>query len=276
MSVVTIGYWSGYLSGLLAGTAVGWILSIMRTSNSVEEETVDESSDEEILNTEESKTGENIIYFRLTDKSLANILRLKEANFTFEEDETTPVDTETPATNEDQREVPEVFRPVEIEINNDELAGIFEEEDKIKSRTVEETLDIGRNMPARPVAFLTSVGGGYATMNQIETMGKKHTEYKEATLGRSEELEIIHAFRGIVGSRFYDVQGGVKAQGYSLHPLYVGDGPKRQAQYYSATTLGVRIKDEDFNSGIPSVNAVITEIVDVGGMDYKDRGLKRN
>lgn len=228
----------------------------------------------------------NVIYFRLTDASLAKILQntnltnISESSFSGK-----VVDSDDDAGIVDEKEETTSFLPSpgssprsdETNIAVDEMTGIFEEEDRIKSRSREETLDVGRKMPTRPVAFLTSIGGGYATMNQIETMGKAHTEYKEATLSRSDEMEIIHAFRGIIGQSYYDAQGMVKSQGYTLHPLYVGcSNIKRPSQFYSATTLGVRIKDENFDSGIPSVHAVITEIVDVGGIDRGDRGNRGN
>lgn len=225
----------------------------------------------------------NIIYFLLTDASLAKILEnthladIRETSFSGR---STVVDTDDASCVVGDETLPSTLHSVrsnETNIEDDEMTGIFEEEDRIKNRSREETLDVGRKMPTRPVAFLTSVGGGYATMNQIETMGKAHTEYKEATLSRSDEMEIIHAFRGIIGQSYYDAQGMVKSQGYTLHPLYVGDSDvKRPAQFYSATTLGVRIRDENFDSGIPSVHAVITEIVDVGGIDRGNRGNHGN
>lgn len=336
MSVIA-GYWSGYLSGLLTGVTVGWIISSLRRYSSKGVEDTSESGWTWVVPREEWEKyypspgaetrnerentplsdpinhipgdirdqdnlypGENIIYYRLTDKSLAAILETVKplVTGTFAPQATsTPVPGFRKQNPEDseglnahqkhtnhpdsvkeelaERKVPDSILLPEDTIGADEMTGIFEEEDKVKGRTIEETLDVGRNMPVRPVAYLTSVGGGYATMGQIENIGKKHAEYKEAVLSRSEELEIIQAFRGIIGNGFYDVQGGVKAQGYSLHVLYVGDGPKRPAQFYSATTLGVRIKDDDFEAGIPSVHAIITDIIDVGGMDARDKGSHR-
>lgn len=60
--------------------------------------------------------------------------------------------------------------------------------------------------------------------------------------------------------------------GYQLHVLYNGLSQKMPRFERSETVIGVRIKDPDFLNGIPSKNAIVTEIIDVGGVDEKDRG----
>lgn len=287
--IVTVDYYIGYLTGGIAGFLLGWIFSGF--SNEEEDTSLEVEDDSPLpaevvvnspLPTEEvvdkSSGSENVIYIRLTDQGLVALLnRIKEDSV-----EAKSSDTSANCTGLEKGEDSPVKKttntlPEFSEIGADEMTGIFDEEDRLKGKTVDEKLDIGRKMPVRPVAFPTSIGGGYATMGQIEDMRKKHEEYKEAVLSRSEELEIISAFRGIVGKNFYDAQSSVKEQGYTLHVLYVGaTGTKRSAQYYSATTLGVRIEDDSFESGIPSVNAKIVEIVDVGGIDPKNKGAPRN
>lgn len=320
-SVITVGYWSGYLSGLLAGSAIGWIASTLwfgTKASRVTEYNEDIEYNEDLPRSEwtcntgcscnppeyspilekdspevpavssPSNSGDNVFYFRLTDKSLAGILenmrRDRQANddgeFSFipSPDNETEVDLDGAPASEaapakKNNENTEFIRSEEV----DEMTGIFEEHSKVQGRSVEETLNVGRNLPKRPVAYPTSAGGGYATMTQIEDMGKKNAEFQEKTISRAEELEIIHAFRGIVNQSYYNVKESVSAQGYTLHPLYITnkDGDqKNPAPFYSGNTLGVRIADEDYN-GVPSVGAVITEIVDVGGMDYKNRGAKK-
>jgi uncharacterized protein YktA (UPF0223 family) len=273
------GYYAGYLSGFVTASLLGWIFSSF-SKREVEEiengETDDAPSEENLSEKKEHSnledSSDNVIYLRLSDKSFSTIFaKLKNEPLSFFKDlsQTGKNVKETPEKSETS--VPKFSSS---EISDDEMTGIFVEEDLLAAKSRKEKLDIGRNLLSRPVAFPTSIGGGYATVDQMETIRKKHEEYKEAVLTRSEELEIIQEFRGILGRNFYDVQEGVKAQGYTIHPLYVGKGPKRPCLFYSATTLGVRIEDEEFDSGIPSVNAKIVDIIDVGGMDVKNRGVQ--
>ena len=142
-------------------------------------------------------------------------------------------------------------------------------------RTVEEIRDIGRQTGSEPVRFPVAKGGGYVTNSEIEEVSKKSKNFDR--LSRGDELDIMHTFKGIIGMGFFRAQGAVEEQGYSLHPIYINDGPKNPTSTYSATTLGVKVKDSlydfcDTDKGL-SCEAVITEIVDVGGQDPHGRGI---
>ena len=263
---MTVGYWSGYLAGICTGTFVGWIISSLWGEK--------DSDDAPDVDSNDSSNGQNIIYFRFTDRAFSEVLARLREDRSSSETETAPEAATVPECRSASPEPNDNVTPIG-ETMDSEMADIFEEEDRLKSKTRDEILDIGRKAPTRPVSYLTSTTGGYATMGQLEDIGKKYAEYKDSMITRSEELEIIHAFRGIVGQRYYDAQALVKAQGYILHPLYVGNGPKRPAQFYSPSTLGVRIRDDEDN-GVPGIDAVITEIVDIGGVDAKNKGASSN
>ena len=66
-------------------------------------------------------------------------------------------------------------------------------------------------------------------------------------------------------------------QGYTLHPIYINNGPKNSVMTYSGTTIGVSVSDIGYDplkggtQGL-SFKATITEVIDVGGQDSYDRG----
>lgn len=60
--------------------------------------------------------------------------------------------------------------------------------------------------------------------------------------------------------------------GYELHILYVGLSDKMPRDKHSDKVIGVRVRDSDFKNGVPSKHAIVTEIVDIGGMDVDNVG----
>ena len=120
----------------------------------------------------------------------------------------------------------------------------------------------------------TQTDGKYRT---IEQMTDRNDANIPGRLTRVEEIDIIHEFRFIVGQGYYDALAQVRDRGYMLHPLYVSMGKKMPSSAYSPKILGVRIKDPNFDEATsqPSLTAVISEIVDVGGVDISDRGVIR-
>ncbi len=170
--------------------------------------------------------------------------------------------------------------------------------DSTNGRDEERVLEVGRKIGEQPIAYPSSTSGGYATMSQIEDYGKKHRQFNSVKMTPQEEKSIMKFFEYIKGMNYYAAEESVQRKGYKLHPLYVltesqispesrresekFSTEKMPASCYSGTTLGVRIVDEDFGStdeyignGIdkPSGNAKIVDIIDVGGMDYENRGL---
>jgi len=162
---------------------------------------------------------------------------------------------------------------------SEEITELFEstsERGTKRPRTTQEILDVGRKKGAEPVRFPVAKGGGYVTNSEINKVSKKSQEYHENKLSRADELEIIQTFSGIKGMGYYPALGIVEEQGYSLYPVYVNNGPKTPSNRYSATVLGVKIRDPEFDpdgaENAPSRKATIVDIVDVGGQDLHNRG----
>lgn len=227
----------------------------------------------------ESSTDENVIYLRLTDKTLQKILATRFQSF-LDEDDVLPEPVTRQPTFSTSMPTPAPITTTKTTIVDDgELADIFEQTVKTQTRDPKETLALGKNLGAQPTAYPTSKGGGYLTMSQLSEIGAKNEAYKNSmsSLSRADELEIIHLFRGILGMSLTQAQSEAGKQGYTVHPLYVGTGEKMPALKYSGTTLGVRVKDEKFDSATKKISpfAIVTEIIDVGGVDAKDYGRVR-
>lgn len=92
------------------------------------------------------------------------------------------------------------------------------------------------------------------------------------TLPAAEERKILKQFNNLLYISYTDACQKAALENYSLHILYVGMGEKMPLSEYSSTTIGVRITDPNWN-GSPSSEAVVKEVIDVGGVDSRDRGI---
>jgi len=91
----------------------------------------------------------------------------------------------------------------------------------------------------------------------------------------AEEKSLIFTFTAEICNREYkEALEIVQKSGYELHPLYVGISHKMPRKEYSSNVIGVRIKDTQFSytDGIPSKYAIVTEIIDIGGVDVHNLG----
>ena len=115
--------------------------------------------------------------------------------------------------------------------------------------------------------------GGYKSLESNDMEIRKRR--MDIALSIAEEKDVINSFRNIVGMYYYEAVTQVKERGYNLHPIYILANSKMPAASYSTKVLGVRIRDPDFNetNKMPSLKAVITEIIDVGGIDVRDVGI---
>ena len=286
---------SQYFAGFVTGGALGWIFSqylhkrIVRYIMYVPEDNLVDTNSEDsttpilsegsadlaegssVLTEDDMKEaigslsgkGSNIVCMSLTNEALSDFLKFS-ANLPNPRSVPVP---ESPLPETAQKRA----RPDPIV--EDELTQIFESESTRQTRSVAETLDVGRKfVPPAPV-FPTSTKGGYMTMGELSTSFAS----KPSTISRADELELINLFRGIVGMPLTQAQTEVSKQGYSIWVLYCGMGEKMPAPAYSSTVIGVRIKDEKFNPETRtwSPYAVVSEIIDVGGVDAKDRGKIR-
>ena len=156
----------------------------------------------------------------------------------------------------------------------EELATIFEEENRRNSKTPQEKLDMGREIGEEPVCYFTNTNGGYVTLNEVQKATNKSSMFKkDGKLKRADELDIIHTFNNIRGMKYYDASLIVEKEGYSLYPIYINRGTKNPRSTYCGTVVGVSIEDSFFNfyENKPSKDAIITSIVDIGGQDSEDR-----
>lgn len=257
-----VGYYSGYLAGLFTGAAVGWILSSVFSKN--REDPVGATN------------GDNVVYLRLTDQAFADFARGKALDNIFQVNDACD-DSDSSVTAENTPNPKIDFDP---NVPTDELEEMFVDEVQRQGRSVEETLDLGRKAGSVKVNFPTSASGGYLTLDQVKEMGDKFRDAQSNMLSRADELEIIHAFRGIVNMNYGDACTQVEEQGYVLHPLYIGTGTKMPyPSGYSGTVIGVRVRDPETNftgnKYVPSTNAIVTEIIDIGGVDIHNRGVIR-
>lgn len=156
----------------------------------------------------------------------------------------------------------------------DELASIFEEEQQRQNRSLQEKLDVGRKVGKEPVNYHAKKGGGYVTVNEIQTLNNRSHEFQKKKLSRADELDIMHTFSNIRGMTLLDARDFVKKEGYSLRPIYINSGSKIQGLAYDATVIGISVEDKNYDLITEkfSKNAKISDIIDIGGLDTYDRG----
>jgi len=155
----------------------------------------------------------------------------------------------------------------------EELNTMFEEE--VANRSVPSTNSVAQesNVQEKSLPIESSaVGGGYKTLQQFSDMSISSGS-SQTGMSRAEELSILGGFRHLVGMKYHDALSTMTE--YTLHPLYVSLGSKMPLSSYSSKVIGVRIKDPLFDEStkIPSTDATITEIIDVGGVDVRDMGI---
>ncbi len=113
--------------------------------------------------------------------------------------------------------------------------------------------------------------GGYVLMDNLNARN---------ILRSPEDTAAIKQFSYLLtGKSYQEAVDIAKNAEYTLHILYVGypaDASKKMARSaYSPKVIGVRIKDPNFerSNNTPSSAAIITEIIDIGGLDINDLGI---
>ena len=109
----------------------------------------------------------------------------------------------------------------------------------------------------------------YMTFSQLDIKKDEYDKQKEL---RKQELDIIKQFHFITNMPYYKAKE--LCNEYTILPLYNGLTDLRKDNKYCDKVIGVRIKDENFDNLrlIPSDTAIITEIIDIGGVDKYNRG----
>lgn len=110
---------------------------------------------------------------------------------------------------------------------------------------------------------------GYRPLDDFTPARPKVTD--PTLLSRTEERRILDGLKHIVGMPLNEAEAEVAAENMSIHVLYVGMGPKMPLPAYSSTTIGVRVKKAE--EGLYDGGSVITELIDVGGIDARDYGV---
>jgi len=291
------------LVGLLAGLIAGWfgrmiwsddrILGFDYTDESSEEDTEDEDEayDPNIEAAESIASLQSIVMMQtMTVQQLVQHLTGESSELAEPTARSIPQPQSQPTTQSTEQDVEYLSNPeavvsaavkmdpsFEAAPGDDELAMLFEEEHQRQTRSVQETLDVGRRTGKEPVKYYASRGGGYATIREINQAREEADKFKEKRLSRADELDIMHTFSNIRNMNYHQALGVVEEQGYTLHPIYINNGPKTKATTYSGTTIGVCVTDPDFDvlmGGVQGLSkrAIITSVVDVGGQDPNDRG----
>jgi hypothetical protein len=270
-----------YLSGLICGGAVGWILSLYCHEKIVKlfsKQNKDQKSPppgrpsflaEKPPTIDDIVSDKNTIVLRLTDNAILKLLS-EQTNHSVPEPKC------------DKDELEDIFTEASNQINilkrpfvqRDELDDDYEED--FQKDIQKNILEVGKLAQNKKSSFPTSKGGGYLTMNDLEKLKKEHDEAKDVPpISRADEMEIMRVFRGIIGMNFWEAKKKTEEEGYNLHILYIGLGAKNPLSKFTPATLGIRIKDPifDFVRWVASKEAVVTEIIDVGGVDLKNRGI---
>lgn len=247
-----------YFVGLITGAVFSWVAATIYYSEKRPSE--DESETEEpSAEVEQSKPSDHVpvpvksvIIYVLDEEHLDRFKSIVEPLMNRITSKA-PVDGVS-------SELDEMFNDALAKAGND----ILPQKEKKKTVAEKETLPPPQTMV-----------GPYRTLQQIADVGKAYENVPEGVLSRREEMQIINEFRNLVQTHYYNALATVEERGFTLHPIYLSYGNKMPASSYSPKTIGVRISDPNFDpkSNTPSREAKITEIIDVGGMDYRDIGI---
>jgi hypothetical protein len=245
-----------YLQGFVTGLVLGYIFTRLYDSkkDSKENEHLIEAPDGtvkralgSILNVEEAtEPDKNTIIIRLSDASLMKMLQMDPS-------------IKTPAEEPDEYEI--IFNE---EASASSASGSSAStEDTRKCSTLSDKQTFGG-------AF------GYRPLDVPLPPRPKVTD--PSILSRTEERKILDGLKHIVGMDLGGAKAEATKENLSLHVLYVGMGPKTPLPEYSSTTIGVRVKKMEGES-TPQItyddDSVISELIDVGGVDLRDYGVIR-
>lgn len=89
--------------------------------------------------------------------------------------------------------------------------------------------------------------------------------------------KIVESFSSLVGMKYTEALEYATESGYKLHVLYVGHGVRQPREgELDDKVLGIRIYDPsyDFYHRCPSDRALVEEVIDVGGVDATNKGLR--
>jgi len=114
---------------------------------------------------------------------------------------------------------------------------------------------------------------GYSSSKQCESENgsKLNLKRKSSYISRKEELTIMDQHRDIIGELYNEVVKNNTTE-YTYHPLYINN-TKNALDAFSDKAIGVEIIDPGYTDKTLSKGAVITDIIDVGGLDVYNRNI---
>jgi hypothetical protein len=260
-----------WASGFLLGGLAGWLVTSISANGTINrlrqklslftDEENDEECDFDGVKAA-NPSAKNIVYLRLTDDSVKVLL-----NSLVQETPVTTIYEE-----DDMASSAGSVHPVETAPEPQAEPAKASEMEQLFGQVVQETAQ-RKAAAGAPGAPEPAPRTGYATLGQLEKKGK--VKNVEGTLKRSEELEIINNFRGLVNKKFKDAVEEARKQGFSLRILYVSTKDVRDGSgTYDKQCLGVRVRKPDFPVlGESRDEYFVTEIVEVGGVDVHNRGV---
>lgn len=102
----------------------------------------------------------------------------------------------------------------------------------------------------------------------LETGDPVETAIPSNNISIQEELIIIDNHRDIIGEFYNDAVKQNKTK-YTYHPLYINN-KKYPLDVYSDNVIGLEVVDSKYDEKL-SNTAIITDIIDVGGVDIYNR-----
>ena len=113
---------------------------------------------------------------------------------------------------------------------------------------------------------------GYVLYNKVPLIDRKKPDNIFGLTAKDKEYLKMYEFYKLIRKPYLEAYDIAKAEGYILHPLYLGN-KKMPCPTPTIKTIGVRITDPDFFvENKPSNKAVLIGIIDVGGLDINDTG----
>lgn len=152
-----------------------------------------------------------------------------------------------------------IEKDVPISDNKDDLDFLFSELENKKLNTSKEYIHPTEDKEIRS-----------GTYSSLETYGGRVSNISK------DQKSLISKYSIMLCNTSYLEACSIAAQdGYNIHVLYVGISTKMPLDSRSDNTIGVRIKDPqfDYKNFTPSKYSIVTEVIDIGGVDANNFGL---
>lgn len=169
---------------------------------------------------------------------------------------------------------------IERGITEEELFRILDTENNLELTNLERKKNYQKEMEQilNETNCYVNKGQKYMSVEEINKSQEKYEKkINQVILPLEEEKERLKYIKSLnlIGKQFHRFRE--LPNGYFLHPVYINE-EKNMAHAYNNKVIGVAINDRYFkHSGKPNNitdQAIITSIVDVGGIDEFNRGYK--